>query len=201
MTMNCQRTKNSFRYQKIDSMYWLRLARLPVVGPAGLEPATPALSTRCSNQLSYGPGSAAKRSERWWSQTDSNRRHSACKADALPTELWPRMEFPPGGRDAICATSCRGFPDKPVKERSASIFKNLLYVIERNYHQVSQLRKNCLAVNRPRFRGCLDRRNCLSTSPKLLLRKEVIQPQVPLRLPCYDFIPITSPTLGRCLRS
>ncbi len=25
-----------------------------------------------------------------------------------------------------------------------------------------------------------------------LLRKEVIQPQVPLRLPCYDFIPVTS---------
>jgi len=30
-----------------------------------------------------------------------------------------------------------------------------------------------------------------------LLRKEVIQPQVPLRLPCYDFVPITSLTLGR----
>jgi hypothetical protein len=30
----------------------------------------------------------------------------------------------------------------------------------------------------------------------LLLRKEVIQPQVPLRLPCYDFIPITGHTLG-----
>ena len=30
-------------------------------------------------------------------------------------------------------------------------------------------------------------------------KKEVIQPQVPLRLPCYDFIPITSPALGRCL--
>jgi hypothetical protein len=26
-------------------------------------------------------------------------------------------------------------------------------------------------------------------------RKEVIQPQVPLRLPCYDFTPITSQTL------
>ncbi len=25
--------------------------------------------------------------------------------------------------------------------------------------------------------------------------KEVIQPQVPLRLPCYDFTPITSPTV------
>jgi len=26
----------------------------------------------------------------------------------------------------------------------------------------------------------------------------VIQPQVPLRLPCYDFIPITSHTFGHC---
>ncbi len=31
-----------------------------------------------------------------------------------------------------------------------------------------------------------------------LLRKEVIQPQVPLRLPCYDFTPITNHTLGGC---
>ena len=35
--------------------------------------------------------------------------------------------------------------------------------------------------------------------PLNLLRKEVIQPQVPLRLPCYDFIPITSHTFGACL--
>ena len=39
----------------------------------------------------------------------------------------------------------------------------------------------------------------LAELESLLRRKEVIQPQVPLRLPCYDFIPITSPTLGRCL--
>ena len=32
----------------------------------------------------------------------------------------------------------------------------------------------------------------------LLLRKEVIQPQVPLRLPCYDFIPVTGHTLDAC---
>ena len=29
------------------------------------------------------------------------------------------------------------------------------------------------------------------------LRKEVIQPQVLLRLPCYDFTPIADPTFGR----
>jgi hypothetical protein len=30
-------------------------------------------------------------------------------------------------------------------------------------------------------------------------RKEVIQPQVLLRLPCYDFTPIVNHTLGACL--
>jgi len=30
----------------------------------------------------------------------------------------------------------------------------------------------------------------------MFLRKEVIQPQVPLRLPCYDFIPVTTRSLG-----
>ena len=28
----------------------------------------------------------------WWSQTGSNRRPPACKAGALPTELWPRFQ-------------------------------------------------------------------------------------------------------------
>ena len=32
-----------------------------------------------------------------------------------------------------------------------------------------------------------------------LLRKEVIQPQVPLRLPCYDFTPVTDHTISGCL--
>ena len=27
----------------------------------------------------------------WWSQTGSNRRPPACKAGALPTELWPHQ--------------------------------------------------------------------------------------------------------------
>ena len=32
-----------------------------------------------------------------------------------------------------------------------------------------------------------------------ILRKEVIQPQVPLRLPCYDFTPVADPTVAGCL--
>jgi hypothetical protein len=38
------------------------------------------------------------------------------------------------------------------------------------------------------------RPRCLS-----FLRKEVIQPQVPLRLPCYDLVPITGLTVGASL--
>ena len=33
-----------------------------------------------------------------------------------------------------------------------------------------------------------------------LLRKEVIQPHLPVRLPCYDFTPITDPTFDGSLQ-
>ena len=34
---------------------------------------------------------------------------------------------------------------------------------------------------------------------QLLLRKEVIQPHLPVRLPCYDFVPIAGPTFDGSL--
>ena len=50
-----------------------------------------------------------------------------------------------------------------------------------------------------RRRGTLSRDWLSETPPTFSLRKEVIQPQVLLRLPCYDFTPIMDHTLGRCL--
>ena len=50
-SLNCQRSKNS------------------LVGPDGLEPSTPRLSSACSNQLSYEPLPLLA----WWSRSDSNR--------------------------------------------------------------------------------------------------------------------------------
>jgi hypothetical protein len=44
--------------------------------------------------------------------------------------------------------------------------------------------------------GC--RRPTNRPRPHALPRKEVIQPHLPVRLPCYDFVPITSPTLDAC---
>ena len=39
----------------------------------------------------------------------------------------------------------------------------------------------------------------IETECALILRKEVIQPQVPLRLPCYDFTPVADLTVACCL--
>ena len=63
--------------------------------------------------------------------------------------------------------------------------------------------KSCLALGRlgfglpeiqnvPLALACLICSSELSRSPcrEFLLRKEVIQPHVPVRLPCYDFIPV-----------
>ena len=38
-----------------------------------------------------------------------------------------------------------------------------------------------------------------ATDVKVLLRKEVIQPHLPVRLPCYDFVPIADPTFDGSL--
>ena len=38
-----------------------------------------------------------------------------------------------------------------------------------------------------------------SSDSSVLLRKEVIQPHLPIRLPCYDFTPIIGPTFDGCL--
>ena len=45
----------------------------------------------------------------------------------------------------------------------------------------------------------LERPNKVVKPGGSILRKEVIQPQVPLRLPCYDFTPVANPTVVACL--
>ena len=73
----------------------------------GLEPATPGVTGRYSNQLNYHSkiydlnlfllafkhtNNIKTKQCYWWVLTGSNRRHSACKADALPTELSTRRK-------------------------------------------------------------------------------------------------------------
>jgi hypothetical protein len=64
--------------------------------------------------------------------------------------------------------------------------------------------KCVLAINDQRQRvstSCSESSQNLYGSDRLLelLRKEVIQPHLPVRLPCYDFTPIATPTFERSL--
>ena len=43
-------------------------------------------------------------------------------------------------------------------------------------------------------------RQAISAHSLFFLRKEVIQPQVPLRLPCYDFTPVADLTVVGCVQ-
>ena len=52
------------------------------------------------------------------------------------------------------------------------------------------------ATGKSRSHGNLDD---VTIEQTISFRKEVIQPQVPLRLPCYDLVPITELTLNALL--
>ena len=122
-----------------------------------------------------------------WRHGDSNPRHPACKAGALPTELYPPVAS--GGAEKHFTERKRSSCTlRPVSTDARNIIYNCCLGAERL--PVPQARLVLQPKRASTFRR--DRENGM----QILLRKEMIQPQVPLRLPCYDFIPVTSYTLG-----
>ena len=119
-----------------------------------------------------------------WSQAGSNRRPPACKAGALPTELWPRH-----------AGAHEGMNRLPRQGRSVVGLGGL----EPPTSPLSGVRSNQLSY-RPElvsFDSRLDQAVCADARRRRRFHfgKEVIQPQVPLRLPCYDFTPVINHTV------
>ena len=118
----------------------------------------------------------------WWRQSDSNRRHPACKADALPTELCPLARKAGSDSKSVCAKDSRSFWEAKRASSLRHVSPGRLHAAQTWAAAAHDELTIGIPVARVR-----------------LLRKEVIQPQVPLRLPCYDFIPITTHTLGDSL--
>jgi hypothetical protein len=161
------------------------------VGLGRIELPTSPLSGVRSSHLSYRPKQVFPL---WWSWSGSNRRPPACKAGALPAELQP-------------PDSCRGrvlrAPQKAIEAgwtQAASGTCPKTCQISSSYPQW-RIRGGLpdLAVARPGVGVERLSARCARTPPTFSLRKEVIQPQVLLRLPCYDFTPIMSHTVDRCL--
>ena len=107
----------------------------------------------------------------WWTRPGSNRRPPGCKPGALPAELRAHAWNP------------------TLKDRDEPLSGPATW---------ASLKTGWIARAEARANESVDH----STRPLsrlLLLRKEVIQPQVLLQLPCYDFTPITDHTLSACL--
>ena len=164
-------------------------------------------------------------SENLWSWTGSNRRHPACKAGALPTELQPQvfvvgLHFagrprvsqlpslgglvglgglePPtsrlsGARSSQLSYRPSGFPSqRPILSKNRALARPL----KTRQQALDSIAETLTWSTSGGFRRwyTLWRRSAHRVPG--LLRKEVIQPQVPLRLPCYDFTPVTDHSLG-----
>ena len=142
------------------------------MGLGRFELPTPRLSSVCSNQLSYRP-----------SAKDNPRTGGGPKLDS--------------------ATA------KPARGADTASYMPILSKLNRTTTQPRRCRTRLPAPRRPaparRRKPTVDEHQIDLRMPEPassrsgFSRKEVIQPQVLLQLPCYDFTPITNHTLGACL--
>jgi hypothetical protein len=133
-----------------------------VVGLVGLEPTTPALSRRCSNQLSYRPDA--------WRPTKQTATDHTGTQPGVGNGSRRLERYAPTCNTHCCSTTAdkseRSGPRRAPRIRTAQ------------WVDIDHL----AAIDAPL--ACLD-----------VSRKEVIQPHLPIRLPCYDFTPVTNPAV------
>ena len=162
----------------------------PRVGAPGLEPGTSALSGPRSDHLSYAPTAISR---------VTSFQHRTVPSSAQDGARDHARDLAPG------VTSC-----KPARVAWIGQGSPAPRPPRRPWRPCQRLTSR----RREHTRGSVPRRSGSPASrldqkpdstPRLpavglaLPRKEVIQPQLPLRLPCYDFVPITSPALDGCL--
>ncbi len=111
--------------------------------------------------------------------TGSNRRPPACKAGALPAELIP----PFVGTTMVGLVGLE--PTTPALSRRCSNQLSYRPKPDTSFPGNAQVAGD----NLPTTDKC-ERSNLIAVS-----RKEVIQPHLPIRLPCYDFTPVTNPAV------
>ena len=146
-----------------------------LVGLGGLEPPTPRLSSVCSNQLSYRPVSL--KTSIFYSNflLDSNAAHSLTLALGLFAVRFVRR--------SVCSTS--------KSDKCARLLRYLVVAFATQYFYCQPF--GCAAFRLLLLASWFPR--MLSHPGYLVTCKEVIQPQVPLRLPCYDFVPVMNHTV------
>jgi hypothetical protein len=119
----------------------------------------------------------------------------------LPGNRWSEDHAHPppqqqGVRGRALRTQQRAKPTRNQSRRSTPMSPPVVLAMP---HATRRPTNRCSTLSNPH--GTLVRERALPASEEnqVLLRKEVIQPHLPVRLPCYDLVPITSPTFDGSL--
>ena len=165
---------------------------LPLVGSSGLEPPTSRLSGARSNHLSYEP-----------------IQFPRCISSLIPTRRFRLRQLAAGGDDGnrthdplLAGQVLSQLSYTPVSLRGE--LNNLYGHSKLNNNKLILAFRLTLSLAVFIFGFCstvyLRYPLALLCAEYLVLhRKEVIQPHLPIRLPCYDLTPIIEPTFDCCL--
>ena len=149
-----------------------------MVGPGRLELPTPRLSSVCSNQLSYGPIRVEQHCSINPVKATKPGQDQHVKAWSLSFERKRNVD----GGIRLTAVNPKAHLNGVLCLRWSPDWCHLCSKKHGKVHTASIRRSRRSSYQFHSF-----------------LRKEVIQPQVPLRLPCYDFTPVADPTVVSCL--
>ena len=153
-----------------------------VVGLSGLEPETSRLSGVCSNQLSYKPIGFRSAS------SDVHMAPWPCRHRTIRYHLSICQSVPGTVRLA----------DRDPWREPAMLWILVLYRREPAGWQRARCEGETLLGGVPGGMPNSDGhiRGASRHLSRCIPRKEVIQPHLPIRLPCYDLVPLTASTFG-----
>ena len=161
-----------------------------LVGVPGVEPGTSSLSGTRSNQLSYTPGCVG-------GGNGIRTRDFQLAKLALYQLSYAPVVFRPRDPQAQFASDAYPFSNihVPLPSKQKWCGKHVQPVSRRSFF-VAPVKPGLIAPLRADDCPYPPKKGPKPSLRGILLRKEVIQPLVPQRLPCYDFIPVTNRTLG-----
>ena len=182
------------------------LAYTPRVEPRGFEPRTSAVQGRRSPRLSYGPLLSPDSPT---STKEVGAPGFEPGTSALSGPRSNRLSYAPV--KGVLSVRCMLFAHKsPCAEDEA---KPTCTTVSTSMHTSLHMSDAPLPgsslpcsdhnprgrCHQPCFTVKCSTIGCMSRMRTRLPRKEVIQPQLPLRLPCYDFTPVMNPTVVSAL--
>ena len=122
----------------------------------------------------------------WWRWQDSNLLPIACKATALPGELHPQNTVI--GEWWVWLVSNQ----RPLRYQHSALTN---WATDPSRPLLTSSGKPDVVISD--YLPTTDKCGCLNLIA--VSRKEVIQPHLPIRLPCYDFTPVTNPAVVSAL--